>query len=147
MRRHLGKILLLIFVLLVVVQLIPVERSNPPVTAEILAPAEVMPLLRRACYDCHSHETVWPWYSRYAPLSWLVAHDVSEAREHLNFSLWGELPAHKQAKLMKEIGEEVSEGGMPPFIYLPAHPEARLTDGEKTLLLDWAGYLGERHRD
>ena len=62
----------------------PVTRQNPPVTGDVTAPADVGGILRRACYDCHSHETVWPWYSRVAPASWLVAHDVDEGRGFIN---------------------------------------------------------------
>lgn len=141
MRRHYGKIFFGLVLVLVLCQLIPVERSNPPVTAEIKAPAAVAPLLRRACYDCHSNETVWPGYSRVAPISWLVASDVSEGRDHLNFSTWGELPAARQAKRLREIGKALGEGEMPPWYYLPMHPQARLKDAEKARLLSWAGAL------
>ena len=120
------------------IQLVPVERSNPPVVAEVDAPAEVHAVLDAACFDCHSHRTRWPWYSRVAPMSWLVAHDVEEAREKLNFSTWGTLEPRKQWKLMEEIGEEVEEGEMPLLMYRLAHPEARLDDRQRATLLEWA---------
>lgn len=122
----------------VAIQLVPVERSNPPVDHAFDAPAEVEEILRRACYDCHSNETRWPWYSRVAPVSWLVAWDVGEAREELNFSEWSQLPAEKQRKMMKEAWEEVDEGEMPLWYYLPAHPDANLTDREREILRAWA---------
>ena len=78
-------------------QLVPVERTNPPVEAEIVAEPEVHALLRRACYDCHSHETVWPWYAWVAPVSWLVAHDVDHAREELDFSRFESYDAKRAA--------------------------------------------------
>jgi len=68
----------------VLIQFIPVARTNPPVEGEISASPEVMSILRRACYDCHSNETRWPWYSKIAPVSWLSVKDVNEGREHLN---------------------------------------------------------------
>ncbi len=70
-------------VVLVATQLVPVDRSNPSVAADFDGPSEVATVLRASCYDCHSHETTWPWYSRVAPVSWLIAHDVEEARGHL----------------------------------------------------------------
>jgi len=138
LRRSLKKYLLLLIVLIGVSQMIPIQRSNPPVTAEIIVPADVMTLLRRACYDCHSNETTWPWYSRIAPISWLMAYDVSEGRHHLNFSRWGDLPPDRQAKKLQKTAEAIAEGEMPPFYYLPAHPQARLSDREKVFLRNWA---------
>src|SRR5689334_23582497 len=73
---------------LLLAQLIPVDRRNPPVQAEVQASAEARVLLRRACYDCHSNETVWPWYARVAPVSWVVVHDVRRGRDVVNFSTW-----------------------------------------------------------
>ena len=85
-----GRILLVIALVLFAIQLVPVPRENPPVTAEIQAPDQVRSLLESSCYDCHSNQTVWPWYSHVAPVSWLVYRDVRKARDELNFSLWGE---------------------------------------------------------
>lgn len=124
--------------LLLLVQLVPVPRTNPPVESDAVAPDDVKGLLRRACYDCHSHETVWPAYSRVAPASWLVASDVSEGREKLDFSRWGALDAAALAKLSKKIAKEVGEGDMPPLTYRLMHGKARLTDPEKARLADWA---------
>ena len=95
------------------IQFVPVARTNPPVTGDIPAPPEIKTLLRNACYDCHSHETVWPWYSRVAPVSWLVAHDVEEGREHLNFSAWTDYKPLKQSVLLAGAAEEIEEGEMP----------------------------------
>src|SRR5262245_48232416 len=107
-----------------VAQLIPVSRDNPPVETELVAEAPVRDLLRRACYDCHSHETKWPWYAYVAPVSWLVAHDVEEGREHLNFSTWNRYTDEDQLDLLEETGEEVMEREMPLQIYLSLHSEA-----------------------
>jgi hypothetical protein len=124
--------------LAVAIQLVPVERSNPPVAADLAAPPAVTAVLRASCYDCHSHETRWPWYSRVAPISWLVAHDVEDARERLNFSLWGRYEATRQQRLVEEIWEEVAKGEMPLPIYLLAHPDARLSPGDREALRSWA---------
>src|SRR5438874_1058331 len=82
---------------LVAIQLVPVERTNPSATKPIEAPAEVTAVLRRSCYDCHSNETRWPWYAYVAPVSWLVADDVKDGRAKLNFSSWGDYPLAKRA--------------------------------------------------
>ena len=132
-------------VVLVGIQVVPVDRSNPPVTGEISAPAEVRSVLERSCYDCHSNETAWPWYGYVAPASWLLARHVREAREHVNFSEWNDLGLDDRAEAFEEIAEEVDEAKMPLPSYLPLHPEARLTDAERYLLVDWAmGGAGER---
>lgn len=119
------------------IQFVPVDRSNPPVEQEVPASAEVRAILRRACYDCHSNETVWPWYSRVAPVSWLVAYDVSEGRRELNFSMWNRLKPEKQTKMLGEAWEEVEKGEMPLWFYLPTHPEARLSNADRAALRAW----------
>jgi len=120
------------------IQFIPVNQSNPPVVAETETPAAVKAILKRSCYDCHSSETIWPWYSRIAPLSWLVTRDVHEGREHLNFSNWGTLPTNELVENMEEVWEEVEEGEMPLWFYLPMHPEARLSSEDRAALRNWA---------
>ena len=101
------------------------------------APPEVEAILRRACYDCHSHETRWPWYSRVAPMSWLVAYDVHAGRKKLNLSTLGDLAPETAAHVRGEAVKEVNEGGMPLFFYVPFHPEARLTEADKAVLRTW----------
>jgi len=125
-------------VVLIAIQLVPVDRSNPPVVADFDGPAAVATVLETSCYDCHSHQTTWPWYSRVAPVSWLVAHDVEEARSHLNFSLWGSYDGKRQERLAEEIWEEVEDGEMPLAGYLLAHPDARLDEADKATLRDWS---------
>lgn len=126
-------------VVFVVIQFVPVEgRTNPPVQSDIGAPPEVDAILRRSCYDCHSHETRWPWYNRVAPASWLIAHDVKEAREHLNFSAWDRYSSEEKAHLIEEMWEEVEEGEMPLWFYVPLHPEAKLSDEDKATLEAWS---------
>lgn len=127
--------------LLLAIQIVPVSRTNPPPESDVEAPPDVKALLRRACYDCHSHETVWPAYSRIAPASWLVASDVAEGREELDFSRWKALDAKALLKLSKELPEAVEEGEMPPWTYRLAHPAARLTDSERATLAAWGRSL------
>jgi len=134
--------------LLVAAQFIPVGRKNPAGGSEISAPAEVAGILERSCYDCHSNRTKWPWYGRVAPVSWLLAHDVSEARERLNFSRWGEYAAKERVDLAEEAVEEVEKGAMPLKIYLLVHRGARVSASELELLRAWAegvrGAMGDR---
>lgn len=146
MRRSFAAAVVVLVTVLLLAQLVPVARSNPPVVAPITAPPEVMTVLDRACADCHSHETRWPWYSRVAPVSWLVVRDVDEGREKLNLSTWGALEPKRQQKLREEMWEEVSEGEMPLRMYRLAHPEARLSEADRELLRRWAGE-DRRRRD
>jgi len=128
------KIVLGALSLFVLIQFVPFGRNhtNPAVVAEPQWDApQTRALFMRACGDCHSNETVWPWYSHVAPVSWLVAHDVDEGREHLNTSLWG----HQKKNEGDEAAKEVKEGEMPPLVYLPTHPEAWLSDDEKSQLI------------
>jgi hypothetical protein len=143
------KIILLFFVaIFLIIQIIPVTRDNPPVTADFEGPSEVKDIFEKSCYDCHSNETVWPWYSRVAPISWLVAGDVSEGRENLNFSEWGTYSAKKQIKLAENIGEEIKEGEMPLMIYLILHSSAKLDERQKAIIYDWvASQTGQLPED
>jgi hypothetical protein len=122
---------------LAAIQLVPVDRDNPPHRSATGAPPEVERLLRAACYDCHSNEVTWPWYSRVAPVSWIISGHVKEAREHLNFSELDQTPSRKLGKRMEEAAEEVGEGKMPLWSYRIAHPEARLDAAERQLLIKW----------
>jgi len=125
------------------IQVVPVDRSNPPTHDTPPFPAEVVSILKTACYDCHSNETSWPWYAYVAPVSWLVTHDVNEGRAEMNVSGWSALPERRQLHLIHECGEEVEEGHMPPSVYLPLHPEAKLSDADRATLLEWAETEGE----
>lgn len=134
-KLHLLSVLVLAFLL---IQLVPVETTNPAVESDIPASLEVKTVLRRACYDCHSNETRWPWYSRIAPISWQIAKDVREGREALNFSTWNRYDTKHRLELLEESWEEVGEGEMPPWFYLPSHRDAKLSERDKSLLRTWA---------
>lgn len=133
------RIILIILAVLVggflLIQLVPYGRNhtNPPVVSEPNWDSpETRALAERACFDCHSNETVWPWYSNIAPVSWLVYHDTEEGREYLNFSEWG---SNREGEEGEEMVEQIKKGEMPLPIYLPTHPEARLTPAEKSALI------------
>ncbi|NTW56792.1 MAG: heme-binding domain-containing protein [Chlorobiaceae bacterium] len=130
----LVKLLVAAAVLLVLIQFVPYgkDHNNPPITGEPKwDSARTKELFSRACKDCHSNETVWPWYSKYAPVSWLLQVDVSIGRKKFNVSEWGRTGRNEG----DEAAAEVREGKMPPFFYLPAHPEAKLSPEEKNDLV------------
>jgi hypothetical protein len=119
------------------IQLIPYGKthSNPPVIKEPhWNSPETRALAKKACYDCHSNESIWPWYTRIAPVSWLISYDVQEGRNKLNFSEWQ--GTHREGESAVEIAKEIREGEMPPFQYRLVHPSARLSENDKKLLIE-----------
>ena len=132
-RTRLSLALAIAGALFLAIQLVPYgwDHTNPAVVAEPRWDApRTRELFFRACADCHSNESKWPWYSRVAPVSWLVYNDVQEGREHLDISEW-----NRPQKDADEAAEKLQEGEMPLPIYLPFHPEARLTAAEKAELV------------
>jgi len=123
-----------------VLQLFQPDRRNPPedpaASFEAVAapPAEVRAVVGRACQDCHSHRTAWPWYSRIAPVSWLVASDVREGRARLNLSEWNRYGGEMAALRLKAMCQEVQRGEMPMWQYRVLHPEARLSTQDAAAL-------------
>ena len=129
---------LALVVFLLAAQAFQIDKTNPPVSADLEAPIPVRQVMRRACYDCHSNETVWPWYSNVAPISWLVEYDVREGRVELNFSQWGSYSPAKRLKKLKEIRDETAEAEMPPWNYVcPLHLEARLSAADRETITAW----------
>lgn len=119
--------------LLVIIQFVPYGRNhaNPPSRVEPpWDSAETRALAKRACFDCHSNETEWPWYSQVAPISWLVQNDVNAGRSKMNFSEWD-----RPQKEADEAAEQIQKGEMPLWFYLPLHAAARLSAGEKQALI------------
>ncbi len=132
-------ILMSVLVPLLLIQVITVDKENPPVDARIAlsAPPEVISILKNSCYDCHSNETEWPFYSYIAPVSWLVYRDVKFGREDMNFSEWKKLSDSDRNHTKEEIIEEISRDTMPIPIYLITHPSASLSKEDKLLLKNW----------
>jgi hypothetical protein len=128
-QRNLALAVSILLGVFILIQLIPIDRTNPPVIAEPNWDSpQTRDLVARACFDCHSNETDYPWYSKVAPMSLLVAHDVEEGRSKLNFSEWGSFDE------ADELLEVIQEGEMPPLQYKLIHPDSRLSDDEKALL-------------
>jgi len=121
-------------------QLTNPARTNPPVITDFITaakpPAAVATSIRAACYDCHSYETKWPWYSRVAPVSWLIVSDTDEGREKLDFSDWPD-EAVRAAKKMDRINEVLGYREMPPKKYTLIHADARLTEAQRKEIMDW----------
>ena len=137
MKRIIKVIFVLLLIAFIGIQFIEVERANPPVTADLNAPPEVKIILKNSCYDCHSNETKWPWYSKVAPVSWVISDDVIEGRKHLNFSEWEKLYSEKRTKLKKEIWDEINQDEMPLDIYTYLHPDSKLDMIRKNIIKKW----------
>lgn len=125
------------------IQIVRPARTNPAVDqsqtleAHTRMTPEVAKIFERSCNDCHSHKTVWPWYTNVAPVSWWVIDHVNHGRSHMNYSEWGKLRPADQAKSLQEICDEVLDGNMPLPSYLPMHPNARLSEQDKKVICDW----------
>lgn len=143
MKRSVKFILLGLLLVVILIQIPQAERSNPPVTGDLQASGEVKAILKESCYDCHSNETCWPWYSYVNPVGWLVAHDVDEGRAHLNFSAWTTYDARKQYHAKEEIIEVLDAGEMPLPIYLIMHGEADMTPEKIRVIRNWAQGRGD----
>ena len=141
MKKWLKRIGIAVVIILVGLQLIPVNRTNPAITREVKwnAPA-TRALAQRACYDCHSNETTWPWYGYVAPVSLFLANHIDEGRGRLNFSAWDQPNTE-----LDEVIESINENKMPLWDFLLMHPEATLANAEKAPLV--AGFQATFSRD
>lgn len=144
------KILIGLAILLVMIQFIrparnisSAEQSND-IAAHYTVPADVQQILKRSCYDCHSNNTVYPWYTNIQPIGWWMQDHINEGKEELNFSEFGSYTAKRQAKKLKKTAEEVKEGEMPLNSYLWIHKDAVLSAEQKDALINWAGSLQQQ---
>lgn len=137
------KILIALLILLLLIQFIPMDKANPPVEAtkgfiSITQPPDaVEKMLRAACYDCHSHETKYPWYSRVQPIGWWLRGHVREGVEHLNFSLWSDYSESKRSHKVEESIELIEDKHMPLKSYTWTHADARLSEADIQMLNSW----------
>ena len=134
------KTVIILLLLLVAIQFIRPARTNPPVDPAhaLHADEEVIQLLRQSCYDCHSNETRWPWYSQIAPISWSIASHVDDGREALNFSEWTQIDPKIKAKRLKRAIQTTRNGMMPLPMYLWIHKDAKLSREQKKVIEKWA---------
>ena len=147
-KARVKKVILALAAFLIVIQFVQPKRTNPPIVpsralaAHVRVPEEVQSILMRACGNCHSNQTVWPWYSHIAPISWLITDDVNQGRRHMNLQDWeARIPRHPFDP-QRDICKEVRDKGMPPFTYRMVHKEARLTPQEIDTLCSWFQSLG-----
>jgi len=137
------KVLLVILVVFVVIQFIPVDRTNPESIPDNdflwveEVPDELGHIFKSACYDCHSVYSRYPWYARIAPVSWIVQHHINDGRDELNFSNWKEYSVKKRLHKLDECYELVGEGEMPLKLYQLAHEDAQLSSEQRELLTNW----------
>ena len=137
------KIVIGCIVLLVIIQFIRIDKTNPEVVIEndfivqTNPPEHIQTILKTSCYDCHSNESTYPWYTNVAPISWWVKQHINEAREELNFSEWGTFKTKRQKHKLEECFEMIEESEMPLPSYLIVHSEAKLTSEQKNELVAW----------
>jgi len=142
-RRRLKSIGIAVVGLLLACQLVPVSRTNPPVNASRTlyaaqpVPAAVKAVFDRSCSTCHSNETPWPWYGYVAPVSWVVARDVHQARKAMNFSEWANYSAKRKEDKLEEICEQVTNGDMPDRKYALFHRASRISPPEREAICEW----------
>lgn len=137
---NMKKLLIITLLILGAIQLIQIDvPSNVPSDAKLAldAPQEVQTILKRACFDCHSNNVEYPWYSSIAPASWFTKIHVREGREHMNFSTWANYEEEKQLKFLQKIPKAI-KSKMPLPSYLLIHQEAVLSDTDKETLTKWA---------
>lgn len=142
------KAIRLIFLILVagfvIIQFFPSEiPDNSPedgksITFDSILTEHVLAQLRTSCFDCHSNQTIYPWYSKLAPVSWLLADHITDGRAHFNFSAWSTYNSRQKIGHLRDIMDEVKSGGMPLKSYLLMHPKAKLDEEKISLLLQWA---------
>jgi hypothetical protein len=134
---------IILAILFVGSQFVRPAKTNPPIDegktlqATTQVPPAVARILDRACYDCHSSRTTWPWYTNIAPVSWFLVDHVNGGRKAMSFSEWATYPAQKIGRRLKGICKEVKSGDMPLSSYLILHPEAKLSEADKQVLCDW----------
>lgn len=129
--------------IIALIQVIRIDTVNPeinPVEDFLVmaqAPPEIADIVKTSCYDCHSYQTHYPWYSQIAPVSWFLKNHINEGREHMNFSKWAGYPSEKQISMRKECAEEIKENGMPLKSYTIIHSDAKITAASRQALIDW----------
>jgi hypothetical protein len=149
----LKNITIVILLLLILFQFVRIDKTNPPLEQakdiiSITKPSEeISSILKISCYDCHSNEITYPWYTNIAPVSWWIKHHINEGTHHLNFSEWGNYSSRKADHKLKECVEMVEEGEMPMFSYTLMHGEAKLSKEQQLLLINWFKSLRTHESD
>ena len=132
--------LFIFLIIFIVMQFIRPDRTNIAVekSMEIQTPVEVTQIFQSACYDCHSNETRWPWYSEISPFAWVISNHVTQGRKALNFSIWENYSEEEKKEHLKDIYRTVY-AAMPLPSYIYAHEEADLSKEQRTMIRNWTG--------
>ena len=136
-----GKRLIIILVSIILLfQLITIDKTNPPYNKkdQIQAPKPIMNILKRSCWDCHSNDTIWPWYANIAPFSWTISRHVKVGRQYVNFSIWNTYTPEQKDKKLTAIYKSVHTA-MPLSSYTQIHKKAILTKQDRDMLRSWTG--------
>ena len=139
----LKNIAIFLVFLFLVIQSIRIDKTTESVnpTTDFItltsANAEVANTLKIACYDCHSNQPTYPWYTNIAPVSWWIKHHINEGSQHLNFSIWGTYSEKRKNHKLEECIEMIEEGEMPMYSYTLMHKEAKLADSQKLQLVEF----------
>ena len=145
------KILLSLLFILVLIQFfrparnISADVQHTDISMVFSVPSRVQQILKRSCYDCHSNNTVYPWYMNIQPVAWYLAHHIKEGKHELNFSEFGTYTPKKQLHKLQEVAKEVKEGEMPLESYTILHHEAKLSQEEQAILVSWADSLASKY--
>ncbi len=134
-----------LLVIFIIMQFFQIDKTLPESLPEndffavTNADGPMADMLKSACYDCHSNETSFPWYSNIAPVSWWLNGHITNGRKHLNLSEWATLNDKDKVDALEEMQEEVELKHMPVFVYTFTHPEARLSEDDRVALVTWLG--------
>lgn len=137
------KVIIVLIVVFVFIQFFRIDKTNPPVNENLdfihikNTSASTAQILKNSCYDCHSNESEYPWYTNISPFSWLVKNHIDEGRKHLNFSEFATYDIKRQLHKLEEAVEEVERGKMPMESYLIVHQDARLSAAQQKELTDY----------
>jgi len=142
--RLLKKIMIGLLIVFILIQFIQPARNisgqvlPTEISKTVSVPENVKQILRTSCYDCHSNNTIYPWYNYMQPTAWILANHIKNGKKDLNFSEFGSYPMRKQQSKLKDIADQINDGEMPLSSYTFMHRNARLTSGQKNLIIEWA---------
>jgi len=143
MKAFLKKYYWILLVVLVAIQFVRIDKSNPEIIATndlitmTQAPADIANILKVACYDCHSNETTYPWYTNVAPISWWIKKHIDAGRNKVNYSEWGSYAAHQRKTKLEESYEITERGDMPIIFYKAVHTDAWISQEQRSALVEW----------
>lgn len=141
------KILIVLLVAFIMIQFFPIDKNNPPASPQMdflkikQTPESTATLIRNGCYNCHSNESTYPWYSNVQPIGWFLKNHIDEGRKHLNFSTFATYEPKKQAHKLEEAAEMVEKGEMPLQSYILGHSDANFNEAQKQELIQYFRFL------